>query len=54
MWTERHRSCTSIYTHPDIILQVVVYHNLGGQITWGDYKFDTVEQAKTFAEEKAL
>ena len=49
-WTQRKRSCSTIYTHPDIPWQVIVSHNTG-KIEWRQIDFDTVEEAMRAAEE---
>lgn len=49
MWTFRRSSCKGVYTHPDIIYQVIV-DNQTLKITWKEKEFNSVAEAKSFAE----
>lgn len=48
-WTTNRRNCFTIYTHPEINRQVIV-DNKKLTITWGDKEFNSVDEAKKFAE----
>lgn len=48
-WTFRRSTCKGIYTHPDIIHQVIV-DNHQMTITWNEMRFNSVEEAKWYAE----
>ena len=42
-----------VYTHPDITRQVIVDYRTG-KITWDEKEFNSVKEAKTYAERKTL
>ena len=50
MWSVRKTSCGMVYTHPEITRQVIVDYRTG-KITWDEKEFNSVEEAKTYAEE---
>ena len=50
-WKFRRSTCKGIYTHPDITRQVIVNYSTG-EITWDELRFNSVEEAKAFAESK--
>ena len=52
-WSVRKNSCGIVYTHPEIIRQVVVDHRTG-KITWDEIEFNSVKEAKDYAERKTL
>ena len=52
-WSVRRTSCFAVYTHPDIIRQVVVDYRTN-KITWDEKEFNSVEEAKSYAEHKTL
>lgn len=52
-WTVNKRNCFTIYTHPNINSQVIV-NNSDLTITWANIEFDSVEQAKRYAEDTIL
>jgi len=51
-WKVNRRSCSTIYTHPDIIYQVIVSNS--GRIEWNDIDFVSVVDAKRYAEKVCL
>ena len=53
MWSVRRTSCFTVYTHPEIIRQVVVDYRTN-KITWDEIEFNSVKEAKDYAERKAL
>ena len=53
MWSVRKTSCGMVYTHPEIIRQVVVDYRTN-KITWDEKEFNSVEEAKSYAEHKTL
>lgn len=48
-WVFRRTTCKGIYTHPDITCQVIV-DNHAMTITWNELRFNSVEEAKAYAE----
>ena len=52
-WSVRKTSCFTVYTHPEITRQVIVDYRTG-KITWDEIEFDTVKEAKDYAEHKTL
>ena len=52
-WSVRKNSCGIVYTHPEIIRQVVVDHRTG-KITWDEIEFNSVKEAKVYAEHKTF
>lgn len=53
MWSTRKTSCFTVYTHPEITRQVIVDHRTY-KITWDEKEFESVKEAKGYAERKAL
>ena len=53
MWSVRKTSCGMVYTHPDITRQVIVDYRTG-KITWDEKEFNSVEEAKAYAEHKTF
>lgn len=53
MWSVRRTSCFTVYTHPEIIRQVIVDHRTC-KIVWDEKEFNSVEEAKDYAERKTL
>ena len=49
MWVRRQTSCDTIYTHPEIMFQVIEDHRTG-KITYREKEYSSVEQAKEEAE----
>lgn len=49
-WTMRKRSCSTVWTHPDIPWQIIHMHNTD-KIEWRQIEFETVEVAKVYAED---
>ena len=52
-WSVRRTSCFTVYTHPEIIRQVVVDYRTN-KITWDEKEFNSVEEAKRYAERKTF
>lgn len=52
-WTVRRTSCSTVHTHQDITNQVVVYNHTG-KILWNEIPFDSVKEAKAYAELTSL
>ena len=52
-WSVRKTSCGMVYTHPEIIRQVVVDYRTN-KITWDEIGFNSVKEAKDYAEHKTL
>ena len=52
-WSVRRTSCGVVYTHTEITQQVIVDHRTG-KITWSEKEFNSVEEAKSYAEHKTL
>lgn len=52
-WTVRRTSCNTVHTHQDITCQVVVDHRTGS-ILWNEIPFDSVKEAKAYAELTSL
>lgn len=52
-WTLRRTSCDTVHTHPDITNQVVVDHRTA-EIKWNEKLFDSVKEAKAYAESTSL
>lgn len=53
MWQVRRRSCSTIYTHPEIVYQVIHTHS-NDKIEWHNFSFLTVGDAMDFAERESL
>ena len=53
IWSVRKTSCGMVYTHPEITRQVIVDYRTG-KITWSEIEFNSVKEAKDYAEHKAL
>lgn len=53
MWSVRKTSCGMVYTHLEIARQVVVDYRTG-KITWDEKEFNSIEEAKGYAEHKTL
>ena len=49
-WTKRQRSCSTVWTHPDIPWQVIQMNNTG-KIEWRQIEFNSVEEAMEAAED---
>lgn len=49
-WTKRQRSCSTVWTHPDIPWQVIQMNNTG-KIEWRQIEFSSVEEAMEAAED---
>lgn len=52
-WEKRVRSCSTIWTHPDIPWQVIQMNNTG-KITCREIEFKTVEEAMKAIEDYYL
>lgn len=52
-WSVRRTSCNTVHTHQDITCQVVVYNHTG-KILWNEKLFDSVKEAKAYAESTSL
>ena len=50
-WTKRQRSCSTVWTHPDIPWQVIQMNNTG-KIEWRQIEFSSVEEAMEAAEDR--
>ena len=48
-WIKRSRPCTTVYTHPELVYQIIHYHN-SDRIVWNDIEFVSVEDAMKFVE----
>ena len=49
-WTMRKRSCSTVWTHPDIPWQIILMHNTG-KLEFRQVEFETVEEAMEWAQE---
>lgn len=49
-WTFRRSTCKGVYTHPDITTQIIV-DNKAMTITWANFEFNSIEEAKLYAEQ---
>ena len=52
-WSVRRTSCFTVYTHPEITQQVIVDYRTD-KITWNEKEFNSVKEAKDYAEHKTL
>ena len=46
----RKRSCSTVWTHPDIPWQIILMHNTN-KIEFRQVEFDTVQEAMEWAQE---